>query len=268
MGRDDWTESASVPILVPPALPATIADEDLLARNEADAIPVGLADDTARADFPVVWWHPGDAGTWLFIGSPRAELDSALWTILRGVAERCSPEDVRLAVIDSSNRRLSMAGGMPHSDLVAQTERVDLAAAVIEHVAGELRVRRTDPHVERPNIVLLVSDLTQLRRRLADSAFSSALDSLRSLGTGGAHGVNVVAVASSVDGASDLLGDAADVLVGLLTNSADVSALGLDDVAMSACGPGRCWSRATGQLVQLASSPLPPADWARARGSV
>ncbi len=168
MGRDDWTESASVPILVPPALPATIADEDLLARNEADAIPVGLADDTARADFPVVWWHPGDAGTWLFIGSPRAELDSALWTILRGVAERCSPEDVRLAVIDSSNRRLSMAGGMPHSDLVAQTERVDLAAAVIEHVAGELRVRRTDPHVERPNIVLLVSDLTQLRRRLAD----------------------------------------------------------------------------------------------------
>ena len=82
MGRDDWTESASVPILVPPALPTTIADEDLLARNEADAIPVGLADDTARADFPVVWWHPGDAGTWLFIGSPRAELDSALWTIL------------------------------------------------------------------------------------------------------------------------------------------------------------------------------------------
>ena len=171
-------------------------------------------------------------------------------------------------MIDSSSRRLSFAEAMVHTDLVAQADRVDLAAAVIEHVATELRRRRADPHVDRPGLVLLVSDLTQLRRRLADSAFSSALDSLRTLSSGAPHGVNVVAVASTIDGTSELLADAADVFVGLLTNSVEVAALGLDELAMSACSPGRCWSRASGQLVQLASSAIPWAESARsARGN-
>ncbi len=264
MGDRDPSASAVVPVLVPPALPAAVPLGDLLATNEADAIPVGLADDTERADFPVVWWQPGETGTWLFVGSPRAELDAALWSILRGVAERYSPEDVRLAVIDSSSRRLSFAEVMAHTDLVAQSDRVDLAAALIEQVATELRRRRAEPHVDRPGLVLLVSDLTQLRRRLADSPFSSAVDSLRTLGSGAPHGVNLVAIASTIDGTSELLAEAADVFVGLLTNSAEVAALGLDELAMSACGPGRCWSRASGQLVQLASSAIPWAEPARA----
>jgi len=73
-----------------------------------------------------------------------------------------------------------------------------------------------------------------------------------------------VAIASTIDGTSELLAEAADVFVGLLTNSAEVAALGLDELAMSACGPGRCWSRASGQLVQLASSAIPWAEPARA----
>ena len=264
MGLGDLAATAGVPVLVPPGLPAAVALGDLLATNEADAIPIGLADDTEHADFPVVWWQPGEAGTRLFVGSPRAELDTALWTILRGVGERYSPEDVRLAVIDSSSKRLSFAEAMPHTDLVAQSERVDLAAAVIEHVATELRGRRAEPDVDRPGLVLLVSDLTQLRRRLADSAFASARGSLRSLAAGALHGVNVVAIASTLDGTAELLAEAADVFVGLLTNSNEVSALGLDELAMSACGPGRCWSRASGRLVQLASSAIPSAESSRA----
>ena len=264
MGGRDPSATAVVPVMVPPALPTAVPLGDLLATNEADAIPVGLADDTERADFPVVWWQPGETGTWLFVGSPRAELDAALWSILRGVAERYSPEDVRLAVIDSSSRRLSFAEAMAHTDLVAQSDRVDLAAALIEQVATELRRRRAEPQIDRPGLVLLVSDLTQLRRRLADSPFSSAVDSLRTLGSGAPHGVNVVAIASTIDGTSELLAEAADVFVGLLTNSAEVAALGLDELAMSACGPGRCWSRASGQLVQLASSAIPWAEPARA----
>ena len=258
MGDRDPSASAAVPVLVPPALPAAVPLGDLLATNEADAIPVGLADDTEHADFPVVWWQPGETGTWLFVGSPRAELDAALWSILRGVAERYSPEDVRLAVIDSSSRRLSFAEVMAHTDLVAQSDRVDLAAALIEQVATELRRRRAEPHVDRPGLVLLVSDLTQLRRRLADSPFSSAVDSLRTLGSGAPHGVNLVAIASTIDGTSELLAEAADVFVGLLTNSDEVAALGLDELAMSACGPGRCWSRASGsaRAVGLVGHPV------------
>ena len=131
---------------------------------------------------------------------------------------------------------------------------------MIEHVAAELRVRRAEPQVERPDLVLLVSELAQLRRRLADSAFSSALDSLRTLATGDPYGVNVVAFTSTIDGASELRDVAADVFVGLLTNADEVAALGLDELAMSASGPGRCWSRATGRLVQLASSAPPQAE--------
>ena len=264
MGLGDLSASTDVPVLVPPALPAAVALGDLLATNEADAVPIGLADDTELADFPVVWWQPGETGTRLFVGSPRAELDTALWTILRGVAERYSPEDVRLAVIDSSSRRLSFAQNMAHTDLVAQTERIDLAAAVIEHVATELRGRRAEPDVDRPGLVLFVSDLTQLRRRLADSAFASARGSLRSLAGGALHGVNVVAIASTLDGTAELIAEATDVFVGILTNSDEVAALGLDELAMSACGRGRCWSRASGRLVQLASSAIPSNEPARA----
>lgn len=268
IGRGDWSASAGLPVLVPPPLPSTVLLDDLLAANEADAIPVGLADDTELAAFPVVWWQPGATGTWLFVGSPRAELDTALWTILRGLSERYSPDDVRLAVIDTSSRRLAMAVSLPHTDLVGQADRVDLAAAVIEHVAAELRVRRAEPQVERPDLVLLVSELAQLRRRLADSAFSSALDSLRTLATGAPYGVNVVAFTSTIDGASELRDVAADVFVGLLTNADEVAALGLDELAMSASGPGRCWSRATGRLVQLASSVAPSAEPPRSRRGV
>lgn len=262
-GGGDASPSAGMPILVPPPLPTSVGLEGLLEANEADAIPVGLADDAGNADFPVVWWQPGANGTWLFVGSPRAELDTALGAILRGVAERSSPDDVHIAMIDSSGRRLSMAETMPHTELVAPSDRVDLAAAVIEHVAAELRLRRAEPGVDRPGLVLLVSELTQLTRRLSDSAFASALDSLRSLGAGATHGVNVVAFASRIEGTAGFLDTAADVLVGLLTNSDEVSSLGLDELAMSVSGPGRCWSRATGLLVQLASPANPTAGPAR-----
>ena len=247
-------DSTRVPVLVPPSLPSVVDLDDLLAAHEADAIPIGLADDAAHAEMPVVWWQPGERGTLLFVGSPRAELDGALWAILRGVAERCAPDDVRLAVIDSSNRRIAAASAMPHTDIVAPSDRADLTANVIAHVAAELSARRAEPNLERPRLVLLVSDLTQVTRRLADSAYSSTVGTLHAI-AGGAHdGVNVVALASGIDGTSALLDVAADVYVGLLTNADEVTALGLDSYSMSVCGPGRCWSRATGLLTQLAST--------------
>ena len=48
--------------------------------------------------------------------------------------------------------------------------------------------------------------------------------------------MNVVAIASTLDGTAELLAEATDVFVGLLTNSDEVAALGLDELAMSACG--------------------------------
>ena len=245
--------TAGVPVLVPPAFPAAVDLDDLLTHHEADAVPVGLADDTAHAELPVVWWQPGQAGTSLFVGSPRAGLDTVLWTILRGTDERSSPDDVRLTLIDSSSRRIAAAQAMPNVDLTAPVDRIDLAAAAIEHVAAVLRARQAEPPRERTASVLLVGDLTQLSRRLAASAFSPALDSLRAVAAGGAHGVNLVAIASTVDGTAGLL-DVAEVFVGLLTDPDEVAALGLDEVAMSMCSPGRCWSRSTGRLVQLASA--------------
>ena len=53
-----------------------------------------------------------------------------------------------------------------------------------------------------------------------------------------------------------------------VTNADEVAALGLDELAMSASGPGRCWSRATGRLVQLASSVAPSAEPPRSRRGV
>ena len=261
IGGRDPSASAVVPVLVPPALPAAVALGDLLATNEADAIPIGLADDTELADFPVVWWQPGETGTWLFVGSPRAELDTALWTILRGVAERYSPEDVRLAVIDSSSRRLSFAETMAHTDLVAQSDRVDLAAAVIEHVATELRRRRAEParRPTRPRVARQRPHPTPSppgRQSVLVGPRLAPLAGRRRPARCERRGVRF----DDRRHRRNCSPTAADVFVGLLTNSDEVASLGLDELAMSAAVLAGAGHGRPAQLVQLASSAIPRPD--------
>ncbi len=242
------------PVLVPPPLPGEVDVDMLFAAYEADAIPLGVLDDPADATHPVVWWQPGRTGSIVFVGSPRAGLDRVVSTIVRGVAERVSPSDLRLIAVDSSSRRLAAVAAMPHSAATIPADRTDQVAAALEHLAGELDLRRRDPDLERPELVLLVHDLGQVVRRLVAGAQQAALASLDEVARAAGLGISVVAVTSTIAGVSGLLDSAADVYVGLMTNDDELRELGLDELAMTACSPGRCWSRATGRLVQLASA--------------
>ena len=101
------------------APPATAAERGrrrpAVAAYEADAIPLGVADDPAGATHPVVWWQPGRTGSIVFVGSPRAGLDRVVSTMIRGISERVSPNDLGLVAVDSSVRRLATAAAMPRT---------------------------------------------------------------------------------------------------------------------------------------------------------
>lgn len=249
------------PRLVPPVVPERIDIDDLFSANEADAIPIGVRDDVVHGELPVVWWQPGPAGSALFVGSPRSGLDDVIATIARGVAERFSPNDLRLVAIDSSSRRLAAIASMPHTAVAVAADRTDQVASALEHLATEVELRRLEPDVDRPKLVLLVHDLGQVTRRLIDRDHRGALDALHALAAAAPHGVNFVAVATTITGTSELLETVAEVYVGSLTNTDDRALLGYDEAEMAACSSGRCWSRSTGQLVQLATSTRPLDRW-------
>ena len=137
-------------LLVPPPLPSSVAFEQLLADHEADAVPIGLADDPVHGRHDVVWWQPGSAGSMLFIGSPRSGMDVVIETLPVGIAERYADADIHLHAIDSSNRRLGALQRIPHVRAAVSPDRLDQAAAIIDLIALEAADRRvagstTDP---------------------------------------------------------------------------------------------------------------------------
>ena len=191
------------PQLVPTPLPGIVVLHELLESNEADGVPIGLADDPTHGHHDVVWWQPGSEGSMLFVGTARAGLDVVVSTLTVGIGERFAPSDLEVYAIDGSSRRLAALQRLPHTKAGAPLDRLDRAAEIIDLVAGEVVARRSpqghdgpDDAGPRPNVLLIIGDLTQLGRRLRESSLAGALDRLVTAANGAAVGVNVVAIAS------------------------------------------------------------------------
>jgi DNA segregation ATPase FtsK/SpoIIIE, S-DNA-T family len=249
------------PQLVPTPLPGIVVLEELLESHEADAVPIGLADDPTHGHHDVVWWQPGSGGSMLFVGTARAGLDVVVSTLTVGIGERFAPSDLQVYAIDGSTRRLGALQRLPHSKAGAALDRLDRAAEIIDVVAGEVVARRFPPGQdgpddagERPNVLLLISDLTQLGRRLRESPLSGSLDRLVTAASGAAVGVNIVAIASRASDSCGLADVIDPIFVGALSSAADALAMGFDASHLSGLGAGRCRRLPTGQLVQLAST--------------
>jgi S-DNA-T family DNA segregation ATPase FtsK/SpoIIIE len=197
--------------LVPDPLPDIVDMARLLATNEADAVPIGLADDPERGHHDIVWWQPGTRGSMLFVGGPRSGMDAAIGSLPVGIAERYAPSDVHLHSIDSSNRRLLPVQQLAHTRAAVSPDRLDHAAAIIDLIALEVAARRA-PDVQndpdgavRPSLLLLIGDLTQLGRRLRDRTYDNTLDNLRLIAAAGDVGVNVVATVARASDACGLI---------------------------------------------------------------
>ena len=128
-------------------------------------------------------------------------MDVVVSTLTVGIGERFAPSDLEIYAIDGSSRRLGALQRLPHTKAGAPLDRLDRAADIIDLVASEVVARRAPPVHDgsdeagpRPNVLLIISDLTQLGRRLRESSLAGALDRLVTAASGAAMGVNIVAI--------------------------------------------------------------------------
>ena len=203
----------------------------------------------------------------LFVGTARAGLDVVVSTLTVGIGERFAPSDLEVYAIDGSSRRLAALQRLPHTKAGAPLDRLDRAAEIIDLVARRSRRRRSpegddgpDDAGPRPNVLLIIGDLTQLGRRLRESSLAGALDRLLTAASGAAIGVNIVAIASRASDSCGLADVIDPIFVGALSSAADASAIGLRRFP-----PQRARSRplptvgdgATGPVGQPAPAPIP-----------
>jgi DNA segregation ATPase FtsK/SpoIIIE, S-DNA-T family len=251
-----------VPVLLPRPLPSTVDLVTLLAEHPGDAAPFGLSDAAGRATFDVAWWQPGPKGSVLMIGSPRSGVDAVLSSLLVGISERFSSSDLRIHAVDPQPRRVAVIESLPHAGRVASPDRLDDAIAIIESVAAIVHERRSGaaPEHDRPDVLLLVHDVSHLGRRLSARHHAGAVDAIRTIAGGGDVGVNLVATATRPADSMGLVPIVADVIVGQMSHADDYAELGLDATIASELGAHRCWSTASAREIQLAVFDRPLAD--------
>jgi hypothetical protein len=184
-------------------------------------------------------------------------MDVVIETLPVGIAERYAERDVHLHAVDSSNRRLAALQRIPHVRAAVSPDRLDQAAAIIDLLALEAADRRSAGPFDRPALLLLIGDLTQLGRRLRDSSYASTLDSLRVVATSGDVGVNVVGVASRASDSCGLADVVGSIFLGSVSTFADAGDHDVDRPGASGAGRGRCRWSVTDQVVQLAAPSVP-----------
>jgi DNA segregation ATPase FtsK/SpoIIIE, S-DNA-T family len=154
-----------VPVL--DRLPPTVALRMFFDSHPGDAVPFALADLPEQQRQEVAWWRPGDDGHLLVYAAPGAGATSLLATLALGVAERSSPDDVHLYVLDADPDRnaplLSPLASLPHCGAVVAVDESSRTAALLEWLDAEIDRRRGSPG-DDPVIVLMVDDLAALRR--------------------------------------------------------------------------------------------------------
>lgn len=247
------------PTLIPPALPIEVEASALFADNAGDAIPIGLVDRPERADHDISWWQPGRDGSVLAVGSPRSAMTSLVDVLAVGVAARFSPEDLHLYAIEAPGERRRALEALPHLGDVVDPDASSDVAALISGLRAMLAVRLQRPtEADRPDVLLLISDLGRMRRALPPDTADSTFDQLGELIASGAWvGVNVVVVANRVDDLRPLDQMTGNRLVGPMSDPDDRSRLGVGSVDAADRHPRRCWSTALDRHIQLAA---PPAD--------
>ena len=239
--------------VVPPPMPTRVELDHLFETSPGDGVPLGLVDDPATAGAEVWWWQPG-TGPMLVFGSRRSGTDQVLATVVLGLVDRFSDDDVRLLVVEPSSTRRRAIGGLDRVIGVIAPDHADDVAAALDEIDAEL-TRRSTGDDDGPVMVLLINDLVQLRRRWTDHPLGPRIDDV--LGRAGAAGIDVVASAAELAGAGPFALDAPRWLVGASSNHDELRTLGVERPSDLDGVAGRCRSFPGGQLVQLALADAP-----------
>jgi hypothetical protein len=237
--------------VVPPPMPTAVDLDELFGVSPGDGVPLGLADDPAVAGVATRWWEPGSGSLFVF-GSRRSGMDHVLTTVLVGLFDRFSDLDVRLLVIEPSSARRRALEGVDRTVRVVAPDRADQVADALDDIAGELDRRSLDPTAAGPRLVVIVSDLAQLRRQHEGNVLGERIDDVLAAAASTGSGVDVIAAVADLDAAGPLPSAIANRLVGASSNHADLAALGVERPSELDGIAGRCRVFPDGDLLQIA----------------
>ena len=178
-------------------------------------VPIGMRDDPA-VQFMGEYSLDAFSRNTLIIGSPQMGKTNLLQTILRGVAERYSPEEVNVYILDFASLFLKNFEKLPHVGGVVTLPEKEKITNLFRLLAEQIKIRR-QKFMERgvsnfaayresgardlPQIMLLVDNLAT-----AKEYFPIDNDPLLSIcKDGSALGISVVATATQIVGGMSYL---------------------------------------------------------------
>lgn len=170
---------------IPDPLPDRLPMREFFDAHPGDGVPFGQTDLPDEQRTAPAWWSPlgpvgsGSAGSarsnLLVFGSDGSGASSLLRTLLLGVAERFSPDDVHVHCLDTDGGGLAPLAALPHSGAVVGRDDVERIGRLLDRLSNELARRASvaeqlgdsAPVLARePAIVLAIHDLGSLHAAL------------------------------------------------------------------------------------------------------
>ncbi|GIH08530.1 cell division protein FtsK [Rhizocola hellebori] len=220
-----------------PPLPEQLTTRELAAAGAGSrvTVPIGLSDQPALQAQRTFLLDLAQTGPVAVVGMARSGRSTVLRTIAAGLAERSSPADVHLYVLDQGNRALAGLAGLPHCGAYADGEDVERTERILGYLTGEVEQRgrrladQSATLESLPYLVLLLDRYESFANRFAEAdggRLVEALDAL--LRRGPAVGV-VVVLATDRSGFGHRLGGAVSCrLVLRHSDVEDLAAYGLN----------------------------------------
>jgi S-DNA-T family DNA segregation ATPase FtsK/SpoIIIE len=152
---------------LPHVLERRLLDVGLSGRG----VPFALVDLPDQQRQQIRWWEPGADGSLLIYGTEGAGTSAALASLAIGAAERYSPDDFHLYVVDAGG--LAPLATLPHTGAVVCHDDVGRIAELVDVVASEIDRRASATSDDRslvPQIAVMIDDVGALRHQLRDRA--------------------------------------------------------------------------------------------------
>lgn len=237
---------------LPLTLPAAELVDDAVGGDlpGSTGVPIGLVDLPADQRREQYVWRLGDGQHLGLAGGPRSGRSTTLVSLALGLAQRVSPADVHVHVLQGVAGPCSALHHLPHVGTVTDATDPAVCRRLIDRLG-----RLVDGHEARPrHTVVLVDGWESLEEALSVVDHGATVDALhRLLRDGASAGVQFVAAGGRAVVSGRLPGLLARRLVLHLPDPLDLTLAGVSPAQAAAARPtGRAVDVLTGHEVQLA----------------
>ncbi|MGB0113741.1 MAG: FtsK/SpoIIIE domain-containing protein [Ilumatobacteraceae bacterium] len=151
--------------------------ERFLADHPGDAVPFALVDLPDEQRQSPAWWSPDADGSLLVYGIAGAGTSSLLVSLVLGLAERSSADDVHVYCIDADSNVLAPLAALPHVGAVVRLDELDRVARLATHLSDvldhrkQLALEQGGPAAvasSEPAVVLMIDNVGSLRQQLEE----------------------------------------------------------------------------------------------------